>query len=118
LFILALIPVIYFIPSYSWLPVLFIILASLFGWMKFKEAGYLIDGKRMIVERWLYLTNYRTIFYRRRAQVYQKRQHKLQQMEKLATANIEMMGAEAAVNLRHLGDEDANMIADWFSRRK
>lgn len=118
LFILALIPVIYFIPSYSWLPVFFIILASLFGWMKFKEAGYLIDGKRMIVERWLYLTNYRTIFYRRRAQVYQKRQHKLQQMEKLATANIEMMGAGAAVNLRHLGDEDANMIADWFSRRK
>lgn len=116
-FILAFIPVVYFFPTYSWIPGVLIVLALLFGRMKFKDAGYMIDGKRMITCNWNKLTKYRTVVYKRRVQVYEKHQHKLQQMEKMATADFSMIGLGAQITLRHLKDEDANLIADWYSRR-
>ena len=118
LFILAFIPIIYFFPTYAWIPGILIVISLLFGWMKFKEAGYRIDGKRVITRNWSMLTRTRTIVYRRRVQVYEKHQHKLQQLEHLATADFSMIGLGSQVRLRHLRDEDANLIADWFSRRK
>lgn len=117
LFVLAFIPIAYFFPTYSWIPGLFIILSLLFGWMKHKETGYRIDRQRMLTRNWHGLTKSRTVFFRRRVHGYQKRQHKLQQFEGLATADFDMISLGAQVVLRHLSDEDANLIGDWHSRR-
>lgn len=116
-FLLALIPVVYFVPRYSWIPVVLIGVSALFGWMKFKESGYVIDGRRIIFKRWLFFSNYRTIAFRKRGQSYQIRQHKLQQIEHLATTNMDLISLGVEVSLQHVTEEDANLIADWFSRR-
>src|SRR5699024_9028925 len=47
LFILALIPVIYFFPSFSWIPGLFIVISLGYGMLSFKESGYQIQGKKI-----------------------------------------------------------------------
>src|SRR5699024_11696645 len=48
IFIVAFIPIVYFFPTFSWIPALLIVIGLLFGRMKFKETGYLIDDKRII----------------------------------------------------------------------
>jgi len=116
-FIVAFIPVVYFFPTFSWIPALFIVIGLLFGRMKFKETGFLIDDKRIITSYWSKLTKCQTIIFKKRVQVYEKHQHKLQQIEQLATADFAMIGLGAQVTLKHLADEDANIIADWYSRR-
>jgi len=117
LFILALIPVLYFFPVFSWIPGILGLIWIGFGWMKFRETGYRIDGRRMFTSNWQSLTRGRCVFYRHRVQSYQKYQHKLQQMENLATADFSIISLGGRATLRHLNDEDANVIGDWNSRR-
>lgn len=116
-FVLALIPVLYFFPEFSWIPGILGVISVFFGWMKFKETGYRLDGQRMFTSNWQKLTKGRCVFYRRRVQSYQKYQHKLQQMEDLATADFSIISLGGRATLRHLSDEDANLISDWNSRR-
>src|SRR5699024_4691971 len=118
IFILAFIPVVYIFPKFSWIPGILIVLALLYGRMKFKDAGYFIDVQRVIASQWNMLTKYRTVMYRRRVEVYEKHQHKLQQIENLATADFALIGIGAQVTLRHLKDEDADLIGDWYLRRE
>lgn len=118
LFVLAFIPIAYFFPTYSWIPGIFIVLSLLFGWMKHKETGYRIDRQQLITRNWHGLTKSQTVFYPRRVHGYRKRQHKLQQIDSLATADFDMIGLGSEITLRHVSDEDANLIGDWHSRRK
>lgn len=114
--VLLLLPIAYFLPAYSWIPGVLVILSLLFGWLKFSETGYRIDGQRITVRKWHMLTKSQTTFYRRRVQAYEKHQHKLQQIESLATADFSIISLGTQTVIRHLDDEDANRIGDWNSR--
>lgn len=118
LFILALILVAYFFPTFSWIPGVFVLLSLGLGWLKFTETGYRIDGNRIMLRNWHLLTRSSTIFYRRRVQAYEQRQHKLQQIERIATADFSIISLGAQAVIRHLDKEDAHRIGDWHSRRK
>lgn len=120
LFILGLIPVIYFFPAYSWIPIILIILSLTLGWLQHKDGGYFISGKRITIRR-RRLNKVTITTYHRRIQSIEKSQHKLQAIEKMATTGISLIGSGGLgthYTLRHLTDEDANKIADWYSYRK
>src|SRR5699024_10149718 len=102
MFIVAFIPIVYFLSNFSCILALLFLIGLLFGWMKFKETGYLIDDNRIITSYWNKLTKCQTIIFKKRVQVYEKHQHKLQQVEQLATADFAMIGLGAQVTLKHL----------------
>lgn len=118
LFFLAFIPIVYFFPLYSWIPGVLFLFASGVGWMKFRETGYRIDRDRILLSNWSKLTKRKTVFYRRRVQSYEKSQHKLQQIGDLATARFSVIGIQSQAVIRHVNDEDANVMGDWHSRRR
>ena len=118
LFILALIPVLYFFPAFSWIPGIFILLSVLYALLSFKESGYLIEQHKLIFRSRNLLTKTTIITYKRRIQSFRKKQHKLQQKEHLATATFTLMSlGEGHGTLHHLTDQDVNQIADWYSSR-
>lgn len=120
LFVLALIPVLYFFPSFSWIPLCFIILSLALGWMQHKDGGYMIDGKRITLQH-RNLNKVTIMTYHRRIQSLQKRQHKIQMYQRIASTKISLIGMGGLgthYSLKHVEEEDANKIADWYSYRK
>lgn len=116
IFILATIPVVYFFPKYSWIPFIFIGIGLWFGWLRHKDGGYVIDGKRLTLRGRL-VNKTTMIVYHKRIQAFEKHQHKLQRIQQLSSIETPLLGAMLG-KYKHLHDEDANRIADWFSYRK
>lgn len=120
LFILAFLPAVYFFPSFSWIPLLLILISLGFGWLQHKDGGYAIEGKKIAIRRRT-VSKVTVRTYHRRIQSLEKKQHKLQAYQKLATLELSLIGLGGLgthYSLRHLEDEDANKIADWYSYRK
>src|SRR5699024_4870513 len=107
-----------FFPSYSWIPGILFLLSLGLGWMKFKETGHRIEKDRIYLSNWGTLTRRQTVFYKRRVQSYAKKQHKLQQIECLATVHFSVIGVQSQAVIQHVNDEDANLMGDWHSRRR
>lgn len=121
LFILAFFPILYFFPSYSWIPGLLVILSGLYGLFVFREGGYYF-GDASIIFRSRSIWNKTTLMtFQRRIQALKKSRHKLQQLESLATTEISLIGQGGMgthFSLRHVDNEAANKMANWYSYRK
>lgn len=120
LFILTLGPVAYFFPSLIWIPLVFIAISLGFGWLQHKDGGYAIDGKRITFRRRV-INKVTVRTYHSRIQSLEKKQHKVQRMQHLATTELSLIGSGGLgthYSLKHLEEEDANKIADWYSYRK
>lgn len=121
IFVLAFFLVLYFFPSFSWIPLLFILLSGFSGWFKFKEAGYAVFDNRIIFQRRGVWNKKTMMTYHRRIQTAEKKRHKLQQLENIASIEISLIGSHGVgthFRLQHVPDEAANQIGDWFSYRK
>lgn len=119
-FILALIPVLYFYPTFAWIPLCFIIASLALGWLQHKDGGYIIDGKKITL-RHRKINKVTIMTYHRRIQSMEKRQHKIQKYQRLASTEISLIGMGGLgthYSLKHLEEEDTNKIADWYSYRK
>jgi len=116
IFILATIPVLYFFPKYSWIPFIFVAISLWFGWLRYKDGGYIIEGKRLTLRSRLF-NKTTMMIYHKRIQAFEKYQHKLQRMQQISSIETPLLGAMLG-KYKHLNDEDANKIADWFSYRK
>lgn len=120
LFFLALIPAIYFFPTYSWIVILLIVISLGFGWLQHRDGGYVIAGKQITIRK-RKLDKIIITTYHRRIQALEKKQHKLQKRENLATTGVSLIGSGGLgthYSLKHLKDEDADRIANWYSYRK
>ena len=120
IFFLALIPVLYFFPTFSWIPIILIIFSLWFGWLQHKDGGYYIDGKKLILRK-RNINKVMIATYHHRIQSLEKKQHFLQRKLQLATTGVALIGLSGLgtnYSLTHLEDDDANKIADWYSYRK
>lgn len=120
-FLLALFPVIYFFPSYTWIPIVLIAFSIWYGLLQFKDGGYKIEDKRITIRNRQLLNKITITTDHRRIQSFEMKQHKLQKMDKIATTSISLIGSSGLgthYSLRHMTEEDANKIADWYSYRK
>lgn len=119
LFILAVIPVVYFFPSFSWTLLVLIGIGLGIGWLQHQDGGYAIKGKRMTLRR-RRIGIVTVMTCKQRIQSLEKRQHKIQASQRLATIELSLIGSGGFgthYSLKHLEEEDANKIADWYSYR-
>lgn len=118
LFILALVPVVYFIPNFSWIIIALLAVSIWIGFLRHRDGGYCIRDKRLTL-RMRHLFEKETVtMYRRRVQAMEKKQHRIQQYDKIATVKMSLIGSDGLgthFRLKHLKATDVDEIADWFS---
>src|SRR5699024_7490122 len=86
----------------------------------YKDLGYAVDGQFFLFQmrRFQKLSLMTT---KRRIQSFEKSQHKLQTIRRVASIQISLIGTEGLgthYTLKHLSDDGANDIAAWYSYRK
>jgi len=121
LFVLALIPVWIFIPSYYWVVLALIGLSLWNGWIRHRDSGFCLSGRCLLLRIRSVFEKETIIMYQRRIQAMEKKQHRLQQLERIATIKISLLGSDGLgthFRLKHLQEQDVEDMADWFSRNK
>src|SRR5690625_3187045 len=116
IFMIATAVIFYFFPTYSWIPLVFVLLSGSFGWLRHKDGGYLIEGKRLTLRK-RFLNKSTMIIYHKRIQSFEVYQHKLQRMQNISSIQTPLLGALLG-KYKHFHDDDNNKMAEWFSYRK
>lgn len=121
LFILALVPVGYFFPSYLWIVLVLIAISLWNGWARHRNCGYELDDDRLTLQIRNVFEKEIIIMYRRRVQAMEKKQHRIQRYDQIATVKMSLIGSDGLgthFRLKHLEEEDVHQIADWYSMQK
>src|SRR5699024_9460082 len=72
--VLLFIPVAYFYPTFSWIPIILILISLWFGWLKHKDGGYYMEGKRLVLRK-RRMNKVMITTYHHRIQSLEKNQH-------------------------------------------
>ena len=121
LFFLALVPVGYFFPSYAWIMLVLIALSLWNGWIRHRDSGYQLNNDRLTFRIRSVFQKETIVMYQRRVQAMEKKQHRIQQYDQIATAKMSLIGSNGLgthFRLQHLHEADVDQIADWFSMQK
>ncbi|HLR74126.1 MAG TPA: PH domain-containing protein [Virgibacillus sp.] len=109
----------YFIPQFSWILIVLLVASLCLGILRHQDGGYHIDHKKLIV-RYRHLSRVTMIIYQHRLQAFEKKQHKLQATQKLATMRLSitgMLGIGTHYQLKDLDVEDVDRLGDWYSHQ-
>lgn len=110
----------YFFPQLTLIPAVLLILSLFLGYLRYKDGGYHIENKRLMI-RYRLFSKVTMMMYQKRIQSMEKRKHKIQAIQQLATNKISLIGSLGIgthYTLKDLQDEDANQLLDWYSYRK
>jgi len=119
-FIVGTVAVVYFFPSFSWIPMVLFIISCYLGYLRYKDAGYDIDGQLLRI-RYRKLNKTSLIMYHKRIQAFEKKQHKLHQPGRLATMKLSIVGKQGAgkhYRIKDLEEDDVDRLSDWYSYRQ
>lgn len=119
-FLLVTVLVTVFIPSFLWLAFFLLISSALLSILQYRDGGYDIDKRRITLRR-RRLSKVTIMTYHHRIQSFELRQHKLQQIDKLATVQISLVdshGVGTHYFLKHVSLDDADQLFSWYSYRK
>lgn len=110
----------YFLPNFLWVIILLNMLGIGIGYLRYKDSGYRIQGKKVT---WCKRLIGKTIVlvYHRRIQAFEEKQFKVQAWQKLATARLSIIGSLGAGThyiLKDLEEADVEEIGDWYSYRE
>ncbi|SFE35514.1 putative membrane protein [Lentibacillus persicus] len=109
------------IPSFLWIPIVLLIVGGiLLGWLRYKDGGFAINGRRLTL-RYRVLSRNTILLYQKRVQAFEKKQHKVQSLQNLATAHFSIvgtMGAGKHFTIKDLEESKTDELSDWYSRRK
>lgn len=109
----------YFIPQFSWVLIVLLLASLCLGLLRHQDGGYHIDNKK-IVARYRQLSRVTMIIYHHRLQAFEKKQHKIQTIQKLASMRLSitgMLGIGTHYQLKDLNAEDVDRLGDWYSYR-
>lgn len=109
----------YFFPEFSWILIILLVVSLCLGVLRHKDGGYYIDNEKLIV-RYRLLSKVTMIIYKRRLQAFEKKQHKIQSAQELATARLSitgMLGMGTHYQMKDLDVEDVDRLGDWYSTR-
>lgn len=119
LFVLITAGIAYFLPSFVWAAVMLLLVSLGWGFLRYKDAGYHVAGKCLTFRR--RRIGRETIrVYKKRIQAFEKRQHKVQQLQTLATTELSIIGAGGTgkhFEVKHMAEEQTDQLADWYSFR-
>lgn len=117
--ILLLIAILFLMPSLYWLSLIALFFTLLLGYYQFKDLGYAINGKSFAFQKRSFQKVY-IMTSKQRIQAFDKSQHKVQEINDLASIKLSLIGSEGLgthYRLEHLANEEANDIAEWYSYR-
>ncbi|HLR67318.1 PH domain-containing protein [Virgibacillus alimentarius] len=119
LFIFGVIGMAYFLPSFVWVAVVLLALSLLLGFLRYRDGGYRLEGKCLTI-RYRGISRRTVSMYQKRIQSLEKKQHKIQKIQKLATMKLSIIGTGGSGRhyaLEHMDNEQANRLAGWYSFR-
>ncbi len=112
--------VLYFIPQFFWAVLILIAVFLFLGYLQYKDAGFRVEGKRLSIRHRTF-GRMTVNIYHRRMQAFEKKQHKLQKLQRLASMKVSIIskfGAGKHYKLTQLEEEDVDSLGDWYSYRK
>lgn len=115
IFIVGLIASIIFIPTYSWIVGIIVLLALLLGYTRYKTAGIYLDGNRLALQFRRYGKT-RLMIMHKRLQMLQRKQHALQKRSKLASVRLAILNSIGGVNyqIKSLEESDVHEVTNWY----
>ncbi|MEN2769217.1 PH domain-containing protein [Ornithinibacillus xuwenensis] len=112
--------VLYFLPQFSWVPILFLIVSIYLGILRHRDGGYSLEGKKLMIQYRL-LNKVTMVINHKRIQAFNKKQHFLHKKSDLATLRLSIvgkMGLGKHYTIKELEELDVDGLAEWYSYRK
>src|SRR5699024_11394271 len=81
----------WFFPQFIWAAILLVFGSLGLGFLRYKDAGHHLEGQRLTV-RYRGFSRMTMRFYQKRVQAFEKRQHKLQRIQRLGTMKLSIIG--------------------------
>lgn len=109
----------YLFMSFIWIPVVLFLLSLLLGFLRYKDAGYVFEEKRLTIQYRL-ISKVKMVMFHRRIQAFEEKQHKIQRLQKLATVTISIIGSLGAGNhyrIKDLDETGSAQLEKWYSYR-
>ncbi|WP_251517376.1 PH domain-containing protein [Oceanobacillus luteolus] len=119
IFVLAIIPVFIFFPSFVWIPIVLSGLALFMGWLGYKDAGLYVNDNRLFI-RYRRITRVTVQLYHKRVQAFEKRQNVLQRRLHLATMKASIISHVGGRHF-HINDvieNEIDQVSDKLAYRK
>ena len=119
IFLLLIAIVGYFFMSFIWIPIVLFLLSLLLGYLRYKDAGYILEGKRLTIQYRL-ISKVKIIMFHRRIQAFEEKQHKIQRLKNLVTVTFSIIGSLGAGNhyrIKDLDETEASQLEKWYSYR-
>ncbi|WP_121640656.1 PH domain-containing protein [Virgibacillus sp. Bac330] len=114
------VPVYIFFPGFMWAVAIVLLLAFTLGYLSFRDTGFQLEKKRMLLQ-YRRISKTTMIIFHRRIQSIEKKQHALHRKQGLATLCVSILGMNsvgAHYFLKELAEADADKLANWYSHRK
>ncbi|MBY7142382.1 PH domain-containing protein [Virgibacillus sp. NKC19-3] len=112
--------VMFLLPQFSWLVILLLIAAFGLGFLRYRASGYDVKGNRLMV-RYRTFSKMTMLMYHKRIQAFEKKQHKIQKSQSLATLKLSIIGKLGVgkhYSLKELNADDLDLLSDWYSYRE
>lgn len=119
LFLLLTAGITYFLPQFTWVAVILLLVSFGWGLLRYKDAGYHITGK-CLAFRHRGIGRETIRVYKKRIQAFETRQHMVQQLQTLTTMEVSIIGTGGSgkhFKIKHMEEEQTNQLADWYSFR-
>ncbi|TFJ92065.1 PH domain-containing protein [Lentibacillus salicampi] len=119
LFLLATVAVGIFFPSFIWAPLVLLAGSVFLGWLRHKDGGFRVQGRRLTIRHRLFSRNTIMIFHKR-IQAFEEKQHKVQKLQRLETMRLSIvgtMGAGTHFTMKDLEESHTDELSDWYSHR-
>lgn len=118
--VILIVVVAYSVPSFIWIPIVILLFSLILGYLRYKDAGYVIEGKRMTLQVRL-LSKVKLLMYHRRVQAFENKQNKIQSIQHLASVTFSIIGSlggsGAHYTIKDMEEKDALKLAEWYSYR-
>lgn len=114
-FFIVSIAVFFLFPAYTWVALVFLALMLLRGWLSYREAGFYVDGNRLLL-RYRILKRVTVLLYHKRVQAFEKKQHAFQRRENLASMQISIINNAGGMHyhIRDLDEEKVHRLSDLY----
>src|SRR5699024_11455579 len=102
----------WFFPQFIWVAILLVFGSLGLGFLRYKDAGHHLEGQRLTV-RYRGFSRMTRRFYQKRVQASEKRQHKLQKIQRLGTMKLSIIGiggTDRHYRIKHIDEREDNKI--------
>ncbi|GAA0431598.1 PH domain-containing protein [Lentibacillus halophilus] len=109
----------FWIPQFIWVPILLLAGSMGLGIWRHMDGGFRLDGDHVIIRHRSFSRN-TVMMHHKRIQAFEKKQHKIQGSQQLATMRLSIigtMGTGTHFAIKDLEESLTDKLADWYSRR-